>query len=522
MSQTAQRFVETVSGYADRVFEQCADKYGADRSMLLVDGIDLKSGEPARWEGAVLSNLACQQNFARTLVGLSALTGEGRYQQRAGEWIGQALRTLRGPASDMLYWGGHSSFDLETSAPLKGNHELKCAYPYYEFLYQVDPEATRCFVEGFWHAHVADWSTLLFNRHGEYEDWDRGRRWKQGRYQGGPLPIVENRLLSFINTGSDLICAGALLHALDGTQEPLLWARRLLGRYAEVRNQETGLGGYQFNHREPCRVRASFKEPLGGRQDVNETTVIGNGVIRTRYGRAAITFLNLCEVLGVEKGRDFFDLAVRDLAALAEHAYDASDRSFSAVLADGARLSPDDAMEVGYCPPTKLQKVPACGLMFLAYAQAYRIAREPHFWEMACSLAEGMGWGQGEGEELRVDFDRGGEVSPDAPEAWANPGQDGVCALFGLLELQRASGQEGLLDGAAALGRKLLENALADGFLRTGTETRDGYTSIDGALPLGLLHLAAAMEGPDVELPQFYPNLSFFDPKIVIRYRQSI
>lgn len=520
MSETTQRFVEAVAGYADRVFECCSDTYGADRSGMLVDGIDLRSGEPARWEGAVMSNLACQQNFARTLVGLSALTGEGRYRQRAEEWVGQALRRLRDPASDMLYWGGHSSYDLETGAPLKGNHELKCAYPYYEFLHEVDAGATRRFVEGFWHAHVADWSTLLFNRHGEYVEWDRDRCWKPGRYQGGELPIVENRLLSFINTGSDLICAGTLLHALDGAQEPLLWSRRLLRRYEEIRNRETGLGGYQFNHREPCRVRASFKEPLGDRKDVNETTVIGNGVIRTRYGRAAITFLNLCEVLGVEKGRDFSDLVVRDLAALAEHAYDEGDRSFSAVLAAGTRLSPDDAMEVGYCPPAKLEKVPACGLMFLAYAQAYRIAREPRFWEMARQLAEGMGWGQVDGEELRVDLDRGDEVSPEAPEAWANPGQDGVCALFGLLELQRATGQDGLLEGAVALGQRLLENSMADGFFRTGTEAR-GYTSIDAALPLGLLHLTAAVEGADVELPVFYPSLSYFDPKVVVRNREA-
>ena len=206
-SDVAPRFVEAVTVYADRVFERCADEYGADRSRLLVDGIDLESGEPARWEGAVMSNLACQQNFARTLVGLSALTGERRHRQQAGEWVGQALRMLRDPASDMLYWGGHSSYDLETSAPLKGNHELKCAYPYYEFLHQVDPEATRRLVEGFWHAHVADWSTLLFNRHGEYEEWDRSR------YQGGKLPIVENRLLPL-----------GLLHlaaAIEGTDAEL-------------------------------------------------------------------------------------------------------------------------------------------------------------------------------------------------------------------------------------------------------------------------------------------------------------
>ena len=38
------------------------------------------------------------------------------------------------------------------------------------------------------------------------------------------------------------------------------------------------------------------------------------------------------------------------------------------------------------------------------------------------------------------------------------------------------------------------------------------------ALPLALLHLAAGPRAP--ELPVFYPNLTYFDPKIAIRRRE--
>ena len=40
-----------------------------------------------------------------------------RYRDRAEQWLGYALRVLRDPASGMLYWGGHTSYDLEADAP---------------------------------------------------------------------------------------------------------------------------------------------------------------------------------------------------------------------------------------------------------------------------------------------------------------------------------------------------------------------------------------------------------------------
>jgi len=502
--ETAQGLIDVVVEFAAQVLERCRDQWNG--SPLLVDGIDLATGRPARWEGHVLSNLACQQNFLRVLDGLHVLTGDPTYRGTAEEWIGCALETLHEPESDLLYWGGHSSFDLEAYQPLDGNHEMKCVYPYYEFLYQVAPDRTRRFVEGMWHKHIRDWSNLLFNRHGEYETWDRASCW-QHDYVGGPLPIIDNSMLSFVNTGSDLICAAALLSKLSRRAEPLVWAKRLLGRYDEIRNPSTGLAGYQFNHREECRVRESFKPPLGEREDVNETTVITNGVIRTRYGRAAATWLNLYEELGAEQGHELLEVVVRDLVALAGHSYDEEERCFHSVLADGARLSPSDTMDgVGYCPPQKLERVPANGLTLLAYARAYRLSGDDRLLRMAQVLT-----GDGLATESR---------SATPPLVWVDANQDSVNALFGLLELHQAAQQDDYLASASALARRLVVDSLKDGFLTTGTEGKDGYTGIDNALPLALLHLAATLDGRTVELPRFYPNQTYFDPKVVIAYRK--
>jgi pectate lyase len=499
------KFTDAVTAFAANVSERCRDKYGAKQTPFLTDGINLQTGEPIRWENHILSNVACQQNFLRTLDGLTTLTGEPKYRQQAHEWIQYALDSLQDTASGMLYWGGHTSYDLLEDTPLIGNHELKCVYPYYEFLYQVDADATRLFIEGLWNRHIKDWSNLLFNRHGEYTDWERENPWGH-EYTGSPLPILDNAMLSFINTGSDLIYAGAILSKLSSNGLPLQWAKRLAGRYDEIRNETTGLGGYQFNHRTPCRVRMSFKEPMSEREDVNETTVITNGVIQTRYGRAALTWMNLFEILGPEDGKEFLDIVSKDLTALAEHSYDAEDHSFSAVLGDGTKLSPENTVEgVGYCGPVKLEKVRANGLMFLSYAKAYRLTKDEAFMQMVRNLASGMGWGEHLDEPTTVERIVTGKV-------------DGI-ALFGLLELYKATDQPTYLTLATALGNRLVETYFTDGFFTMGAED-NGYTHINSALPVALLQLVAATDVQECNPPTFYPSSTAFDPKVIIARRK--
>jgi len=510
---THTELIDAVTQHVDTVFERFSDCYGAEHTPLLADSLDLDTGTAGRWEGQVLSNPACQQNFLRAAVGLSALTGEGRHRDRAEAWIRCALERLQDPASDLLYWAGHSSYDLETGAPVKGNHEMKCVYPYYEFLHQVDADRTRRFVEALWHCHVSDWTTLLFNRHGEYEPWDRSTCWNAAEFAGGPLPIVGSSLLSFINTGSDLICAAGLLYQLEGDDAPWQWARRLVSRYEQVRHPDTGLAGYQFNHRDPCRVRIAFKPPLGQRQDVNETTVIKQGGIGTRYGSADIAFMNLADAMGTERDTDLLDLVRRDLTALAEYSYDPADHAFFAMLVDGTRLKPDDVEpDVGYCQPDGLEKLPANGLMFLAYAQAYRVFGDEAYLQVALGQARGMGWSGG--------ADAAGMASPpEVVHGWRNAGQDDVSALHGWLQLYRASGDTTYLEVAVDLAARLRRDRCWKGVFTTGVKAGGGLMSPDSELPLALLHLAAALEQGEGNLPAYYPNLSYFDGKIVMSNR---
>jgi len=490
-----QQWIQAVEEYVATALERCGDTYGPSPTPMLADEIDLGTGAPNSWDGSVLSNLANQQNFARVQEGLSALTGDERHRQGAEERIGYALERLSDQASGMLYWGGHSNYDLRAAQPLVGCHELKCSYPHYALMGRVNPQVARGCMEGFWHAHVCDWPTLLFNRHGEYADWDRSTLWR-GEFAGGPLPIIENWDLSFINTGSDLIHAAAHLASLTGATEPLEWARHLLSRYEQIRHPETGLAGYQFNHRDPCRVRTAFKPPLNERADINEVTVIKNGTIEVRYGRAAITFLNLAAELGPEAGQEYTAFATRDLTALADHSYDRQAQCFHALLVDGTWLEPEMTEDgEGYCPPYRLVPLRANGLMLLAYAQAYRLSGQETLLGMARELAS----------------------SAMADTAQLAGPDDGACALMGRLELYGATGEAGELAAARAWGARMLsaypaQNLFADG---------KGSASIDGLLPLALLHLAGAGADARDALPLFYTSQTAFDPKVVIDRRQN-
>ena len=496
----ARSLIQAVAGHAAAVLELCADRYSGHGTPMLADHVDLSTGEPERWEGRTLSNLARQQHFLRVLAGLDAL-GESRFGGAARSWIEHALPAVTDEGG-LLYWGGHSTYALDEDAPLPGNHELKCVYPFYDYLYGVDPEGTRRLVEAFWQRHVWDWSTLLFNRHGDYGPWDRSRVWEEAEFLAGPLPIVEQTALSFINTGSDLIYAAAELYRLHGEERALGWAANLVSRYDQIRHPRTGLGAYQFNHREPCRVRESFKPPLGDRPDVNEATVLTSGTITTRGQRAALTFLNLYDKLGEDRGRVFLDVTLRDLRALREYSWDASSGCFHPVLYDGQRLREQDAEQRGYCPPAKLVKVPADGGALLTWARAFRLTGDGDLLEMAAALAGAMGW---TAEGGPVPLPAPGEQTPDP-----------VSAAFGLLDLHEATGEAACLEAAASLAQGIAVERTRDGLLAEDPSAA-GAASRDNVLALALLHCAAARDGLRHLVPPYYPGGNPWDPKIVVR-----
>jgi len=115
-------------------------------------------------------------------------------------------------------------------------------------MWEVDSEATERFIESFWFVHILDWSDLDMDRIGGLEGSLRVPKGWEHEYKGGPV-FFKSKLpwgTSFMNAGSDLFYAAAILSKLSSDKEPLVWGKRLAHRYVEIRNPKTGISCNKF------------------------------------------------------------------------------------------------------------------------------------------------------------------------------------------------------------------------------------------------------------------------------------
>lgn len=480
------RFVEAVQSFADVALKYGRDTYGPKQTPLFVDGINLDTREPVMWKSRdghpwVLSDLGSQQVFFRTLVGLSALTGDPRYKQAAVAAMGYALTNL--VENGFLAWGGHMAYnasdDVIACAEDKGRvHELKCHYPFYELMWEIDPRATKTLIENIWNGHVLAWSNLDFNRHGHPHEM--GRLWKS-EYKGTPV-FFWGKGLTFINAGSDLIYAAALLSKMTGDPEPLVWAKRLAHRYVETRDPKTGIGGYQFSQDASAwcdgvgkirgdRAQYAFADDFPGHRVVE-------GTLFPCYGNTPEVCPRICQLLLGEtlgpNGTEFVQWAREDLTAWGKSAYRAADNTFIPMLTDGTRMEGYIVKKDGYFGPKGriLTAGKAGAIDFWTYALGYRLTGDAFLGQMTLAIR-----------------------SANAFEKSSDP-----LALFGFLELYRKTKERADLQAAERVG----DNILAAG------RYRKGWVKFDRVEPLALLHLSAALQDRASLVPAYNGGSGFF------------
>src|SRR5689334_10184610 len=167
-------YIDIVRAFADNALARGRDRYGPHPTPLFVDGLNVDTFQPVEWlcdgQRWIICDPACQQDFYRTLVGLSNLTGDDRYRAAAAEatlFFLDRYVDSRG----LPKWGGHRFVDLRTGDVVgeQNHHEFKTTYPFYDFLWQIAPAATERLIKALWNAHVYDWSRLDMSRHGIYE-----------------------------------------------------------------------------------------------------------------------------------------------------------------------------------------------------------------------------------------------------------------------------------------------------------------------------------------------------------------
>jgi pectate lyase len=484
--------LRAVTAFADNVLEHCCDVHGPKRTPLFVDWINVDTLAPPRWrrdgEEWILSNLGSQQNLLRTLVALSAATGDPAYRQAAVHAVAYAFENLQ-DVGGLLRWAGHTCYDAlgDRVVSEAKQHELKHHYPYYELMWEVDPAATRRYIEGVWAAQVVRWDILDFNRHGRYGRTDLGELWDH-EYTGGEVPF-EGKGLTFMMSGTDLVYAAAMLSHFTGDEKPMVWAKRLARRYVEARHPETGLGASNFSVVESHRMENQFPQFEGRFTEATITDIYG-----ARYTYCAICQLRLGEALG-DKGKEFLQWGLEDLTARAKHGYDEEANAFWATLIDGTKLSPADRKKDGYVKVEWLQKRRANSAHFLAYALAYKLTKDGLMRRMTASIAQGLGLG-----EL---LPASGQAKINADTSSSDP-----VIIFGLLELHEATGDKSYLD----LAKRVADNALATR-IRSGlfVESQDHLCArVDDATPLALLHLRAALLDLPERPPTYWHGRGYF------------
>ncbi len=484
-------YLRAVRTFADNVLAHGRDVYGLKHTPLFVDGLNVDTREPVKWKTGerewVISNLANQQNFFRTLDGLSNLTGDARYRAAAEEATRYAMANLR--EQGLLLWGGHRAYDASSDIPYKfSSHELKSTYPYYELMWRVDPAAAREMIEAIWNAHIIDWSILDFNRHGSPKP--PGDVWNKP-YRGDPV-FFTGKGLTFVNAGSDLYYAAAMLAKLSGAREPLVWSKRLAQRYVDTRNPKTGIGGYQFSQIAADRAKAHFGDDFPGH------VVAESKILRGAPPAAPqICQLALAEALG-ERGQEFARWAREELTAWGKSAYRARDNAFIPMLTDGTSLEGYVFKKDGYfgSKGEVMRAGKAREDHLWAYALAWRVTGDAFMWEMARSIARGNGFGDigtAHGARPRLKLD-----TNDAHGA----------ALMAFLELHRKTGRREFLQMARRIGDNILATRLNKGYFTYSP--RHPFAKFDEPEALVLLHLAAAIEGKAGVVPPWMGGGGFF------------
>lgn len=501
--------MKTVLEFADNVLKYGGDRYHKSPAPLFADGINVNTGEHLKWvlpggRVTVISNLACQQNLYRTLTALTNLTGDPKYKEAAKAGLKYHFNYLADD-SGLLQWGGHRFIDLLTLEPTGPGgkemvHELKNAFPYYDLMYEVNPEATIKFIKAFWNAHIIDWDELYLSRHGQYglklgPVWDHKPVNRQ--------PFRESTGLSFINAGSDLIYSAGTLYRLTGDEKGLIWAKHLAQQYVRARHPQTGLGAYQFT--QPKKVAETDDDNItlskyGDRAkrqfgaEFGPIALEGNVLFHKQgekiYSENMLMQIQLAWDIGAA-GSDLMEWSHQGLLSFAKYVYDAETNEIKPMFTDGKDLTGYVLKRNGYFGKagTVLTREVANCKYLLTYARGFLYINDEELWQVARSIAKGNDLG-----DLGVKPGRGLKINLETKCSDAK-------ALFALVDLFKATSNRDYLELGKVVAANIEKTYFHKGYFLKGREYK--YAKFDAIQPLALLTLEAALQGKTELVPVF-------------------
>jgi hypothetical protein len=189
--QAQPSLLEVVRRYADAMIAHGRDTYGQQPSGLLLSALDRGTLKPLKlrpappggirredraglpWRRLTGANPQVDQNLLRVLYTLSEITGEPRYRQIADHEVQWFFQHTQSPATGLLPWGEHLSWDVMLDQPISAGteltHEFARPWVLWDESFRLAPEAAKRFALGLWNHQIADQKTGAFDRHALYD-----------------------------------------------------------------------------------------------------------------------------------------------------------------------------------------------------------------------------------------------------------------------------------------------------------------------------------------------------------------
>ncbi|TCK98467.1 pectate lyase [Natranaerovirga hydrolytica] len=504
------RALNVITEYLDNVLKYGRDQYNHPKTPLFADGINIKTKEQMTWQKhsnhkIVMSNLANQQNLFRLLYASSLVLEDDQYVNAAKEALQYHFNHLV-DESGLMQWGGHRLINLETlqiDGPENKHylHEFKHHFPFYELMNAVNPKATENFISAFWNAHISNWSTLEFNRHGDYglepqDVWNKSFE--------DPEPFQPAKGLTFINAGNDLIYSAGMLYKFTKNEAVLKWAKRLIGMYVKARHPKTSLGVYQYTQNikqyEPPTDESdptftySFYGDRAKRQfgkEFGDVALEGNVIFERHakaiYIRNVLVQLELAEQI---KDKEILDWTIKGLKSFYQYGYNKHTNQLKPMFADGTDLTDYKIKRKGYYGEKGyVIKSYWTGLDFLySLVKGYSVSKDDDLWQYIQSIMQ-------HNQLAKV-----GNHIDDEVILFDDIESTDVNGLFSAIELYKATKNKAYIQMAETMAQNIMNEKFKDGFF---VEKDTINASFDAVEPLAILSLESIKANMNVDMPQY-------------------
>lgn len=555
--RTDEQRMNKVKEYLDKILVTAADTYNG--TPLLANGIDVDTEKHVTLTHikdmyhpnavVVPSDIAHQYNFMRVLYGMSEITGDETYRNRAREiyeyYINEGYYS---ESSGLLYLGGHCSIDLLTgNVDYAGSyadiHEYKDHFGFYDPWFEVDYEFARNYLKTVFVSHFYDLKNLFFNRHGSFSKTYRTNEVFEdlNAYDDSDLSIIRDSTgLTFRSAGNDMMFALLELYRHTGEGKALIWARRVLDRYIALQHPETNISVYQYNTGHKAENRKDLPDKWWLREDYSTFTTSNygdrlqnqfaddwirkglydesdrdfivegnllNGVSGS-YGTANLIDLKMAESIGMntEEGRFYAENTLKAIAGVIEYGYIPEKNTFNAIMSDGTVLTGQQAERNGYYGRAGMVFTTTApdAEFFYAVIKVLDACKDlagvdeekAVLWDFIRNYAKSMGlgdFGENFGDEIKVDL----TASSSDPKL-----------LISIIELYKNTGNYDLLNLARIIGNNIIDKNMSNGYFVAGSSRT--YSELDDFYAYSLILLDAATRGDFTSVPVTYLGKGYF------------